>query len=132
MFRFGPDRRVRKRSEYLRVQECGVAAHTRYHVLIMFVRPDNAPSRLGIVASKKVGGAVERNRGKRKVREWFRSHEQNIPSGVDLVVILKKGAPKLDPDTMAEHIGRVLPRLSDKAARTFASARDCALPDQNS
>lgn len=42
-------------------------------------------SRLGIAATRKLGGAVVRNRAKRLVRELFRQGE--IPAGLDIVVI---------------------------------------------
>ncbi len=45
------------------------------------------PTRLGIIASKKVGDAVRRNRAKRLIREAFRKHKHAFPPNVDLVVI---------------------------------------------
>ncbi len=58
-------------------------------------RPASPPGpRLGIVASKRVGNAVARNRGKRLVREWFRRLEE--APAVDVVVILRDGAPALE------------------------------------
>jgi ribonuclease P protein component len=50
---------------------------------------------MGIVASKKVGGAVERNRTKRVLREAFRHLPGMFPDGVDLVVIARQGAPEV-------------------------------------
>jgi ribonuclease P protein component len=52
--------------------------------------PD-APARLGLVVSRKVGTAVKRNKLKRWVREWFRRAE-GLPKGVDFVVIAKPGS----------------------------------------
>lgn len=46
------------------------------------------PPRLGIAATKKLGGAVERNRAKRVVREIFRQHSN--PSDLDIVVIPRR------------------------------------------
>jgi ribonuclease P protein component len=45
------------------------------------------PTRLGIIASKKVGNAVMRNRAKRLIREAFRKNKAAFPPGLDLVVI---------------------------------------------
>lgn len=45
--------------------------------------------RLGIIASRRVGNAVKRNRGKRLIRELFRANEPALPSNCDLVVILR-------------------------------------------
>jgi ribonuclease P protein component len=51
--------------------------------------------RIGITASRKVGGAVVRNRVKRGVREWFRRSRQALPADVDVVVIARPGAGEL-------------------------------------
>ena len=46
--------------------------------------------RLGLVVSRKVGPAVARNRFKRLLREAFRLHLDEIPLGIDLVVIPRR------------------------------------------
>ena len=62
-----------------------------------------APSRLGIVAGRKTGIAVVRNRIKRLCRECFRLDPTWVPSGVDLVVIAKPGAGQMKlQDVQAE------------------------------
>jgi ribonuclease P protein component len=45
--------------------------------------------RLGITASRRVGGAVVRNRAKRRIREWFRNSPLRDAAPVDLVVIVR-------------------------------------------
>ena len=50
----------------------------------------SAPARLGITASRKIGGAVVRNRAKRLVRAAFRAVPELFAPGVDLVVIVRK------------------------------------------
>lgn len=45
--------------------------------------------RLGVIASRRVGNAVKRNRGKRIIRELFRIHEEKLPAGCDIVIILR-------------------------------------------
>ena len=50
--------------------------------------------RFGIIASRRVGNAVKRNRGKRLLREIFRAHEANLPNRLDLVIVLRKGYDK--------------------------------------
>ena len=80
-------RRLRRRAEFQRVFNTGRRAHGRYFTII--AAPDGASrTRLGIVASRKLGGAVVRNRAKRLIREVFRViDEPDCP--LDLVVIPK-------------------------------------------
>jgi ribonuclease P protein component len=47
--------------------------------------------RLGLVASRKVGSAVQRNRAKRLLREAFRRNKRKTKTGLDLVLIGKPG-----------------------------------------
>jgi len=54
--------------------------------------PGRSGPRLGITVSRRVGAAVERNRIKRVVREWFRRERGGLAPGVDLVVIARSAA----------------------------------------
>jgi ribonuclease P protein component len=56
-------------------------------VLLMFARRNHPWTRLGLSVSRKVGGAVVRNRIKRLLRESFRLQQLQIATGLDLVVI---------------------------------------------
>lgn len=51
--------------------------------------------RLGLTVSRRVGGAVVRNRVKRRVREWFRRASLRRVGAFDWVVIARPGAPQL-------------------------------------
>lgn len=50
---------------------------------------------LGLTVSKKVGAAVERNRVKRHIREWFRHNRAALPERAALVVIARRGAAEV-------------------------------------
>jgi ribonuclease P protein component len=80
--------RVRRRREFLALQGRGVRAHGRLLVLVAARGQAEGP-RLGITASKKVGGAVQRNRAKRLVRESFRRRCRSWPGWLELVVIVR-------------------------------------------
>lgn len=89
--KFGPERRVRKRPEFLAIQSHGKRASTAHFVWIVSRSTDaSAPARLGITASKRVGNSVRRSRIKRIVREAFRAENGMLPAGFDLVVICRK------------------------------------------
>jgi ribonuclease P protein component len=69
--RFGPGVRLRARAQFVAVQSTGRRVASRY--LTMLALPNEAGyDRLGIIASRRLGGAVVRNRAKRRVREIFR------------------------------------------------------------
>lgn len=88
--RFPPTRRVRKRAEYQRIQREARRVTTPGFVLLVCARDDQAGARLGIVVSRKVGGAVIRNRAKRLIREAFRATPALWPADVDVIVIAKR------------------------------------------
>src|SRR4029078_9466905 len=81
---FRPHERIRRRPEFQHVYAKGVKSHSRY--CTMFVLPNaGGVGRLGSAATRKLGGAVERNRAKRLIREVFRRNK--IAQGFDLVVV---------------------------------------------
>jgi ribonuclease P protein component len=85
--RFRRHEHIRRREDYQRVYERGIKVHGR--LAVMFVLETRLPvGRLGIAATRRFGGAVDRNRAKRLIREVFRRHK--ITPGFDLVVIPKR------------------------------------------
>jgi ribonuclease P protein component len=51
--------------------------------------PDGASPKLGVVTSKKIGGAVERSRARRLLRETFRQHQHELSQPVELVLVAR-------------------------------------------
>jgi ribonuclease P protein component len=83
--------RVRKRAEYQTIQAQGRRVTTPHFVLSLWSVPEPRPSaRLGITASRKIGGAVVRNRAKRLVREAFRCSSDLWTADLDVVVIVRR------------------------------------------
>ncbi len=106
--RLGRDRRVRKRREFVRVQNLARRVSTPHFVLLVAARApvDGAavgPSRLGFIVTRKVGISPVRNRIRRVCRECFRMWPGLLPDGIDLVVIARQGADELGlAETRAE------------------------------
>lgn len=99
----GKDARVRKRREFLQIQNAGRRIATR-HFLVTYLRRGEASPRLGITVTKKIGNAVVRNRVKRAVREAFRAHAATLARGASIVVIARDGAGKLGAPGTAEEL----------------------------
>jgi ribonuclease P protein component len=85
--KFTPGQRIRRRAEFQRVYERGARVHSRYATVFILAN-DQDVSRLGIAATRKLGGAVQRNRAKRLIREVFR--RTSIAPGYDVVVVPKR------------------------------------------
>ena len=106
--RFPARSRVRKRSEFLRIQDGGQRVSTQRFVRILSLSAAPGSPRVGITASRRVGNSVVRSRAKRLVREAFRATRELWPSGVDLVVIVKRapGESKLASVVSEWHAAR--------------------------
>ena len=119
MPRFRPHERIRRRAEFKEVYDRGVRIHGRYATV--FILPNQrAVGRLGIAATKKLGGAVQRNRAKRLIREVFRRN--NIAPGFDVVVVPKRELldatlTVLEADYRNSLDRRFRPRRPDGASR---------------
>jgi ribonuclease P protein component len=118
------ERRLRRRSDFLRVQSTGERATSKHFVLL--VAAGTAPEalcRFGIVTTKKVGDATMRNRIKRVCRECFRLWPDFLPNGIDLVVIAKEGAHELTLAKVREEWARARPTLLDRCKKALSKAK---------
>jgi len=81
-----PRERIRKKKDFLVLYKKGYRYKGRYFTLIGL--PNVLPySRVGVVASRKVGNAVARNRAKRWMRDLFRRNKDLLRSPVDLLIV---------------------------------------------
>lgn len=84
-------RRLSRSGEFDRVYRDGSSHATRYLVLYTFPRKDEEREevRLGVSVNRKVGGAVERNKVKRVLREAFWELADRLPPRHDFVIVAR-------------------------------------------
>ena len=114
--RFPAAVRLHSRSEFDAVQDRGRRVSMRH--LTMIARPNAlGADRLGIIASRKVGGAVERNRAKRRLRELFRrEHPMRVDARrrtIDVVVVARPSLVTAPFAAVAEEFRQALGKLRE-------------------
>ena len=87
--------RLSRSAEFERVYRHGRSTANRYLVLYTFPNAQDDRPRLGLSVSRKVGGAVQRNRVKRLLREAFGREEVALKPGHDVVVVARQPAGEL-------------------------------------
>lgn len=118
--RFRPEQHLRRQSDFRAVRETGRRLDCGVFTLWWHRRPA-APSvpettaravpgpevaRVGVVASiAAVGGAVQRNRAKRRLREVFRHHQAEVPAGCDLLLVARAAVNRVPyPEVEAKFV----------------------------
>ena len=86
---------LKNNRDFVNVYTSGKSYANRY--LVIYTLKNNSDrNRLGISVSKKVGNSVVRHRLKRLIKESYRLHEKMFNSGLDIVVIARKGSDACD------------------------------------
>jgi len=87
--RLGRASRLLQNRDFARVRQQGERLALGCLIANWHRLPDGATPKLGVVTSRKVGGAVERSRARRLLRESFRQHQHELARPVELVLVAR-------------------------------------------
>jgi ribonuclease P protein component len=128
--------RLSRSAEFERVYRQGRSLGNRHLVLYAFPTATSERPRLGLSVSRKVGGAVHRNRVKRLLREAFAKVEPQLTAGQDLVIVARPEVRDLAEREGLDGVDHALADLLDRAGlrgtpagRGNGAGARAALPD---
>ena len=109
--------RLSRSGDFDRAYRDGRSQANRHIVLYAFPRRGDGSDeevRLGISVGRKVGGAVERNRVKRSIREAFWTLADRLPDGYDFVIVGRSGVAELVEKRGAEGLRESIAELLEQ------------------
>jgi ribonuclease P protein component len=119
--------RLSRSADFDRVFRQGRSHPSRELVLHVFPRAEDGPPRLGLSVSRKLGGAVQRNRVKRLLREAFAAESARLPPGTDAVVVARPDARALaDREGLAGFQGRLAELIGEVEGAAPLASRSLA------
>ena len=102
--------RLRRSADLTRVRQQGESR--RHPLAILIVNPNGLDrSRFGFIASRRVGNAVKRNRGRRLLREIVRLHLSDVLPGYDCIFIVRRTTPNASFADVETAVLQLLTRL---------------------
>ncbi len=111
---FPKSARLLRPADYERVYERGLR-HTSRDLMVLYLqRDDAAAARVGLTVGRALGGAVARNRMKRRLREAVRTHRHALPGAVDVVLHPRKPALKAESAQLAAEVQEAFQAIQRK------------------
>ena len=115
--------RLSRSADFERVYRRGRSQSNRHLVVYAFPRGEADGPRLGVSVSRKLGGAVQRNRVKRLLREAFRARAERLPGDHDFVLVARPEARDLAEREGLSGVARELGALLDEVVGGESEAR---------
>jgi len=115
--RFPPTLRLRKRAEFDRVYQGGERHSSANMTVIFLAATGRGGTRVGFTAGKALGGAVERNRIRRRLREAVRRHLRELKMPAEVVIHPRKSALRADFSQLEAEVMRAFAAISKKLSR---------------
>ena len=107
--------RLLKHADFERVYKQG-RRHFSSHMTVFYLRQPEGNARTGFTVGRVLGGAVERNRIKRRLREAVRQHRSILKGAVDVVINPKKSVLKVEFPILLEEVSRAFEVIARKIA----------------
>jgi ribonuclease P protein component len=111
-FSFPKVRRLTRPSQYELVKRDGVTRRGKYLLLSMLPVENCGPWRAGFVTSRRLGGAVVRNRVRRRLREIVRRHQHELREGFWFVLVVRHEAATATSGVLEHELLRLARRAS--------------------
>src|SRR5689334_7755153 len=111
-FSFPKERRLTHRTEFDHVKRSGSAQGGKLMMLNVAPVEGSAPCRVGFIVSRRLGGAVIRNRVRRRLREIVRRHQHDVRSGFWIVLVARRGAVSATYHALEHELLRLARRAS--------------------
>ncbi len=108
LYSFDKTEILAKRHQFEKVMSGGRRKRVGTYCIVFTIPNGLDRKRLGIIASKKIGNAVARNRAKRKIRDVFRRIKGNISPAMDIVIISGKDLVPLPVRILEEKLSKPL------------------------
>lgn len=110
---FSPRERIRKKKDFYHLYKKGKRYRGKYFVLI-YRSGEFAYSRVAVVASKKLGNAVQRNRIRRRFRTLFRKNKKLLRNPLDLIIIPQREIHEADWKSLEKSYAAVLKSINQR------------------
>jgi ribonuclease P protein component len=110
--------RLSRSRDFEAVYRHGRSVSSRFLVLYWFPQEEAAAPRFGFSVPRSVGGAVDRNKIKRQLREVWRERLERVPAGSDYVLIVRPGLPEAVAANGFEWLGE---RVDEVLSKTKAA-----------
>jgi ribonuclease P protein component len=114
--RFPRSARITRSGEFARLKREGVSFHGKLMVLSVLRIEPTAATRIGVVTSRRLGGAVQRNRVRRRLREIVRLARPALARGLWVVIVARRGAAGAEFAALRDDWTRLAERSSILAA----------------
>ena len=100
--RFPKSTRLTRAGEFSKLKREGVSYHGKLFVLSVLKSAPDSATRIGFITSRRVGGAVQRNLVRRRLREIVRTSFAEVRQGAWLVIIARQAATRASFQALRE------------------------------